>query len=674
MAVSDRNIPARQPPGVSSGGPAPSSPPPAPLGPSSRGPGSSGAGRLLRSGPARPRWQHRPATGLLVLLCLVVAAPVLLVEVQRPDVVDRDEARTLATSLQTWQQFRKRHSLSVVNPDRLAPVYNGQPQLYAPPGMTWVHLLALSLHPPATPAAAPDVAALDGRLASAAFGLLAVLGVFWAGRCIGDNRTALFAALVLAAMPAFLFAAHQATSPIAHAGLSAIAVAAALWAIRPLKTPPSLWRQALGWLTCGLALAGTLLVAGPIAILTTALPILLLLILCPGRLSHLLGLVAALLIAFVLLLPWILHVHEQDSMAWRHWLVDLLAPASQSLSATLHQMLNRLGLLAILVLPWTLWLLGALVQPFSQSSKGTRPRLFLGWVWLVATAMILTVLPGASSADLLVPVLPAAAVLIAQLFTQYIDLAGAGRYAKFWRRLRWPHTALLLAISVGLPIVLHAPPDWAQPYLAPLVWMWALAAGLVLLAIQVLALRWMLQDYPDRCLLAWTAWTLVASLLVAFPLTQGPAAQSPARADGRNIAGLTRGAATFWLSPTRPQGPAQAPDPSLVFYTGQPMPQLAAGQLTQALAQQDALFLLAPPQALAALHVPAQVRLELPRLGRALFACSAPVPASRPMTMPDAAPRLPQARHLLPGPSPTSSTRPDAPADIRNPHPHPTTP
>ena len=34
-------------------------------------------------------------------------------------------------------------------------------------------------------------------------------------------------------------------------------------------------------------------------------------------------------------------------------------------------------------MPWTVWLIGAIVQPFSTSSTGVRTRMFIGWSWFI---------------------------------------------------------------------------------------------------------------------------------------------------------------------------------------------------------------------------------------------------------------------------------------------------
>ena len=670
-------------------------------------------------------WQNKPATWLALVVCLALAVPMLLLELHRADVRDDDEAGALATSLQTWHSLPQRSGIFMFSPHRLTPVYNGQPQLSQPPGLTWAHLLAYTLHqwltppepppkptalrrglpsrtespqelnskseiknskfspeftPELTPELTPAQALICGRLVSFTFALLAIMGAFWAGRCVGDNRTAIYAALFSLTMPVLVFCGHLANAATMHAGLATVAVAAALWAIRPLKTPPSLLRQALGWMLCGLALAGALLVVGPVAIFTVILPILLLLILCPGRLSHLLGQLAAMLIAFALVLPWIVYVHEHNPATWRIWLTDLFQVPDVAADGNPWRMLGwRVQAIGAAWLPWTLWLVGALVQPFSPSSQGMRIRMFLGWVWLVTLLAMFLTLP---RMDLL-PLIPAAAVLLAQLFTQYVDLAAQGRYAKFWRRLCWPHTILLLGVTVALPVVLHQPAlGGLENFVGALNWWTALGMGLVLLGILVLALRWMLRDYPALTLLAWCAWTLVAMLLVTFPLARGPLAQNSARADGAGITSLTAGAPVFWLAPPEapdapdaaalPPEPAPEPAPEqppeqppgqppvdLVFYTGQAMPALTSAQLRQALTQQESLYLIAAPQAAERLRLNAIPLLALPRLHRVLYTCAAALPPESmpPKSMPPKS--VPTQTMPATSPAPLPTTQPN---------------
>ena len=99
--------------------------------------------------------------------------------------------------------------------------------------------------------------------------------------------------LVFAANPVFIYYARTATPAMIQAGWGMLAIATSLWAIRPLRPMPSTERQFIGWIICGIALGAATLTAGPITLATIVAPIFLLILLCPDRVSHLIGLLAS---------------------------------------------------------------------------------------------------------------------------------------------------------------------------------------------------------------------------------------------------------------------------------------------------------------------------------------------------------------------------------------------
>ena len=158
--------------------------------------------------------------------------------------------------------------------------------------------------------------------------MLTIMAVFWAGYSLGGARTATFAALVCLANPVFLYHARLASPPMQHTAWAMLAIASALWVIRPLKSIPSVERQFIGWIVCGLAGGAALLTGGMITLGTVGAPIVLILFLCTHRVSHLMGLLAAVLIAVLLTMPWLIYSHEDDPEVFATWLGGLV-PAAQ---------------------------------------------------------------------------------------------------------------------------------------------------------------------------------------------------------------------------------------------------------------------------------------------------------------------------------------------------------
>jgi hypothetical protein len=395
----------------------------------------------------------------------------------------------------------------------------------------------------------------------------------------------------------------MASPAIVHAAFVAIGMAAVLWALRPLKPAPSVWRQGLGWGVGGLMFGAALLAAGPLALLTFALPVLTILLLLPNRSSHMLGYLAAFLLGLLTTTPWILYSYEHDPTAWSRALAAF-APAG-GVVPIFDQARHRLLLMLASLLPWTLWLVGAVMQLFGSAAQEGRPRLVLCWTWLLTTAAALLFLPMDGNGDLL-PILPAGAVLIGQLFSQYVTLAAEGRFPRFWHRLGWSQVAVLVLVSVAGPVLLSVPRVSVgqgltdRPFSAPMPWPVTIALMTVLLGILLLSVRWMLRHYPGRALAAWALWMAALLLAMVIPVARGPAFENPLRKEGRDLGRMTDSRPVFLGSPAtastasekNPPPLLEEPDPTLVLYSRREIPAVTAPQISEAAEDRTSIFLL----------------------------------------------------------------------------------
>ncbi|MEX2545055.1 MAG: hypothetical protein WD316_08005 [Phycisphaeraceae bacterium] len=478
--------------------------------------------RRWLAGP--PRSSDRLLALLALLACLAVTAVPLLIHVEAPSLV-LDEPATLARSVDTW---RAEEQLWDVDwpPPPLVPWSDGAAQLDAAPGTTWLHLLALRGLDRDN--ADPGEVVHHARLVSVVLGLIVVAAAFWAGLSIGGLPTAVLAGLIMAATPAMVFHARLATSDLPVVATSLLAVAAGLWALRPLKPTVALPRQAAGWGLSGLCLGLATLTGGLLAVASVVVPLVLMLVLCPRRLGHALGLVAAAFVAALVTVPWALYVHEQEAEVWRGWLAALMPGHLLQVGPAARLLGERAIFLLLLTLPWTPWLAVSLAQPFSTSSAGARVRLFIGWVWFVAVALLVLLAPEQGSRGHLLLVLPAMAVLVGQVMRQYAELSAEGRHARLWQAVRWPFATLVLAASIALPLLAHLQgylidegvigQRWTAAVHGPY---WA-STAVVLLAVAALATRYVLRQYPGRATLAWALWVLVAFTTLIGPVATGP--------------------------------------------------------------------------------------------------------------------------------------------------------
>lgn len=517
----------------------------------------------------------------------------MLVDIQRSDVIDPHEARTLATSAETWRMY-ERTPTEEWGFESFTPRYQGLDRIGTPPGTTWLHLIAFEIDrrfEDQSPTVERMI--LLSRLVSVGVALLAIAALYWTGYSIGGLPAAFFATIVCLADPIFIYEGRGASSVMPALAFATLSIAAALWAIRPLRPSPSLFRQGLGWVISGLALGLAILMDGPTVALPVVLSILVILLLSPRRISHTMGLIAAIFIGVLLVTPWLVHAHERDPMVWWQWLERFEPP--QGSPGDIGRLVGmRLAMVLALALPWTIWLVVALIQPFSTSSTGQRRRLFLSWAWFVTVGVLVLALPGSDDLAVLAILLPASAMLIGQLFGQFAALSAEGRHVRLWRVLRWAQIVAMLVASVALPcLMIYGPALEAEGYIdrpltAPLHWSYAVGMGMVLVLLMVLSIRSAVKQYPGQTLVIWAAWTLATVVMLAAPLARGPLGKSTVRDDALALRQITVNAAFYVLDVVEPI------DPAILLYSEEPIPVAPIEQLSVLGDRDDTMFVLAP--------------------------------------------------------------------------------
>jgi 4-amino-4-deoxy-L-arabinose transferase-like glycosyltransferase len=205
-----------------------------------------------------------------------------------------------------------------------------------------------------------------------------------------------------------------------------------------------------------------------------------------------------------------------------------------------------LGLLG-LMLPWSIWLVGGLIQPYMRSSGEARRRLMVAWAWFVLIFVAFSI-PGAKQQRYILPIVPAAALLIGQLWRYHEDLAQRGEKDPGVNLLRVPHWAM--AVSVSL---------LAWPFFVSQGWMvrrgWfdtvpigdvpmllAASAGIMLTVLAVLGARWHFQWRPMRAALAMSLWSSVLMTLVWYAWSTGERSVHPVKASAQRVAQVVDGA------------------------------------------------------------------------------------------------------------------------------------
>ncbi len=517
-----------------------------------------------------PRRANRLLTWIGLAVCMVLVLPTLLPALRGPLPTTPPEARAVATSLQTWQHFHQQSDTTRLFVERVEPYLNRRSQSHHAPGLVWLHMTAFRLALGDDPSVQEAVAA--ARLLSCLAVVIIVGAAFWAAYSIGGHWAGPMAGLICATNPALLHFGRTGTATAPALAMETLSIAAALWAIRPLRPSPSTERQFLGWLLCGILAGMATILRGPWALVDVAVIVLVLVVLCPGRVSHVLGLLAALLIAVLLVGPWGMYAYQHAPEGLDRWWENIL-PAESSLDAggVGARVAERNLMLLAITLPWTLWVVGAVLQPFSTSSRGARIRLFLGLIWALAAATFFMCRPGETRLADAIVVVPAWAVVLALLFSRYGELADEGRSPRTWRVLRWPHLVLLLVASGLVPAAFYARTDLPEGTLREMWrvvvtpwWMpWMLGAALMSIALFSL-FRFVARDLPRRSLAAWSVWTIVlAAGAGAASMTTGD--HAPGRV--ASMVQRTENATLIWVPAGWADVGRRLPDPRLLLHT-----------------------------------------------------------------------------------------------------------
>ena len=481
-----------------------------------------------------PKPRHDVGLAWLVLLGLVILASLpLLIDLNTPGVWTESEAFSVAISSETMQR-KTPLADGETSLQSWTPVYQGESRWDLPPGTTWLHLLMYT-GTPTDEAVVVDTNdttwVARARLGSVVIALLFVAAVFWAGYSIGGLPAGVISGLVAMTMPLLIGFGRHANPHVVATAWSALSIAGALWAMRPLRTAPSLIRQLLGWTTCGVGLGLATLTLGPVAVPGTLLCTIILAMCCPRRIGHIMGLIASTALAALLLMPWAMHVHGHDPPVYQDWLGQLKPDFGQIGFGELFGRAGwRISLAAALSGLWLIWLVPALIQPFSTSTGSARRRLMLGWGWLVAALLLMAFAPGETKLSGLLLAVAPASVGIGLIIQQFHDLSAEGRHARLWQLGKWLSCVSMIVFAIALPVtgylLNHQPqavawlPSTEYALLAKMHWSFWAGTAVSLLLVSILATRFALNNHPGRTTSCLAIWLLILFGLAAIPMSR----------------------------------------------------------------------------------------------------------------------------------------------------------
>ena len=507
--------------------------------------------------PGRPR---PPVVLLALVLTLLVCLPTLLMDLGGRDSTHTMENVTLVVAQESWLRWHEG--------DRsvwLVPSHDTHPRLKKPPLVTWMHFLAWADLDPKT--AEPVLLLYRARLMAVAMGLIMLAAIFWMGCSLGDLRMAVIATLVAGSIFFFQRQARTASYDIHFAAWATLAVAAALWSMKPRGAPPTRARQLAGWLLAGLAMGASAMSKNPLSGVLVVLSVAGAIAVLPGRRAvWVFGLLCAAGIAALVVGPWYLYVAVAYEDAQR----ELMREFSQPREGKDAPQFYYYACLLALVMPWTLWLISGLIHPFMPVARGRRRLLLVAWIWFVLILVLFSI-PEAKQQRYILPIVPAVALLIARVWADHDIMARRGRRDRSAGVLIRAHWIMLILASLLFGLFLTTQ-DWLiqnvaqwhrETYATMLeegrtsgfLWEWVsgddyptepiLGAGaplpvvfytIVLLGLALWGMRAHLQWKPFRAAVLCAIWTLFLLGVFWHHYADGPSGVHPIRAPAEALA------------------------------------------------------------------------------------------------------------------------------------------
>jgi len=551
-------------------------------------PGRAGAGKPSPAGAAAapgppvppkratipPAPTHRLRTWLLLLLGLLAVSPPLLIDFDRADATESAEQYALATAGSTWRMQAEEGGWAW-----LVPHHNGQPSVSTPPLSVWVNLLAWADLDPQ--AADPDRLLARSRLTAVAFALLALASTYWAGVSVGSIRVAIAALLAAGTSVIFVRQGRLAAPDTYLMGFVALSIAGGLWAMRPIKSSSGFDRRVVGWLICGLALAAAILVKGFHGVPLVVVPLACMALVSPyRRVGNVIGVLFAVSCAVLAAAPWFIYVIQQSEALGLEQPVDRLFADFPLLGRGLvaaespQPVWHALGLLG-LVFPWTIWLIGALVQPWARGKGQRRRQLLLGWSWFLAGFALLAGF-GPRHPREMVALVPAIGVMVGQLWAFHMRLADEHERDPGVNWLRIPHWVMLGVGSILLPLFVLWPepiltqlqrwfgePDVIRPQLEGLGPAAAAVWALAMVGLTALGAWWHLRWRPRLALAMSSVWAIVLLTVFVYGFVRSFHGTAVERVPGRQVAQRLDDATLYTLAES---AGGRALSPGFLFY------------------------------------------------------------------------------------------------------------
>jgi len=493
------------------------------------------------------------------------------------------EKLALEISQETWMRQRAGETEAW-----LVPSFNGTTRVKKPPMLVWMHMLAWSALDPAT--STPDQCMLRARLVSVTLTLLILASTFWIGLALGDRRLALLATLIAGSNLLLRHQGRLASYDVHLVAWSTLAIAAALWAMRPFGLARTVGGQVVGWSIACVAMAMAWLSKGPLALVIVGLPLLGVIAIVPGRrVAALVGLCCSIALSAALALPWYFYVRVHGT--------DVVGVLQHDYGLTFARQgqpfYYYLGLFG-LAIPWTIWFVVGLVLPCARKGRDSGRRVLAYWLWFVTLFVFFSLSPAREQRYAL-PLIPAAALLTAQVWRDLSSRSERGESPRWALRMGTLHWGALLlgSLGFGAAIMLQCrtvAPEWLDhlevPRLSRVV---AAAVSVILIGVAVQGWRWHRHGKLMRAAYTTAAWTILVLTLHSYGSSED--ANEQMNVEARRMGRLVGTAPIRYL--VLSSKAADRPAVDFLFYLRRVVPPITAEELPDYASKSPPVYVLA---------------------------------------------------------------------------------
>ncbi|MCA9312215.1 MAG: hypothetical protein KDA21_13460 [Phycisphaerales bacterium] len=405
--------------------------------------------------PNRPGW---PVHLLALLILLGTTGLTMSIGLGARDSTHTMENVAIASAQETWLRWHDGDALSLY-----VSTNSEIRRIRKPPMLVWLDMAAWSDLPPAhTP---PATLLYRARVVTVLLALVMVGSIYWCGNTLRGFRFALLAGLAGATTLLLQRQGRTASYDIHMAAWTALAAAGALHAIRPGREDRSRRATWVGWATCLLGLLLASYSKNPLPLALNAIPGLAAVIL-----HHRTRLFNGLRLTLITALAglgvgvwywWVFRTFPETASSLQH---ELTQPRGDDAQPVWYY-LGVFGLVA----PWSLWLICGLIHPFtagrrSAGGDGEPMRVhhvarWLPFIWFIAIFVLFSI-PEAKQQRYILPIIPAAALLIANVWFDHERLSRRGERDRAIVPVIWIHWIGLLVASLAVVFLLGWP-DWS---------------------------------------------------------------------------------------------------------------------------------------------------------------------------------------------------------------------